>query len=409
MPRAQLLAGAVLLLQLPAAAAGETGFADAVSDGSASVSVRYRYEFADQDGFNEDANASTARLRLNYRSDEWRGWAAFAEFDHVFHIVARDFNSGAGSSPGRTQFPVVADPSGPDLNQLYADYDSGNDWALRIGRQRILLDNERFVGGVGWRQNEQTYDALTFTTGAISATDLSFTYISHVRRIFGDDVAAGKDDVDGYLLNARIRIKDGWSVAPYLYHLDYGDAASAANSTSTIGARLEGRVAAGDGTLALTTEAATQTDAANNPVVFDADYYHAGLVWTRPEYLGFGFGIESLGGSATAGRAFRTPLATLHRFQGWADQFLATPGTGVNDLYAVLSYPAGEWAISAVYHDFSAETGGGDYGSEIDLSATWTIDKRYSLLLKTAFFSADSAAFADTTKAWLQFTATWPE
>lgn len=408
MARPVTLAGtAVLLLPLATAAAGETSFADAVSGGSPTASVRYRYEFVDQDGFAENASASTARLRLNYRTAAWRSWTAFAEFDHVFHVIARDFNSGAGTSPGRTQYPVVADPSGSDLNQLYFDFASGNDWKLRIGRQRILLDNQRFVGGVGWRQNEQTYDALTLTTGAIAGADLSYTYINRVRRIFGDGVAAGKEAIDGHLLNVRVKLNEGWSVTPYLYHLDYDDAASAANSTSTFGVRFEGRVPAGDGALKLAVEAATQSDAGNNPVDFDADYYHADLAWSRPENLGFGFGIESLGGGAAAGGAFRTPLATLHKFQGWADQFLATPDAGISDVYASLSYPAGDWTISAVYHDFSPESGGGDYGSEIDLSAAWTINKRYGLLLKTAFFSADSAAFADTTKAWLQFTATW--
>lgn len=228
-----------------------------------------------------------------------------------------------------------------------------------------------------------------------------------MRRIFGDDVAAGKDRLDGHLLNARIRIDDRWSVVPYLQHLDYDDALRAANSTSTFGVRFEGAMPAGDGTLRLAAEAATQTDTGSNPVDYSADYYHADLAWVRPENLGFGFGIESLGGSTTAGGAFRTPLATLHKFQGWADQFLATPDAGINDVYASLVYPAGDWKLSAVFHDFSAESGGGDYGSEIDLSAAWTIDKRYGLLLKAAVFSADSAAFSDTKKAWLQFTATW--
>lgn len=406
MARLPLFAVATLL-PLAAAAAGDATLADAVSSGSASASVRYRYEFVDQDGFDDNAHASTARLRLNYRTAAWQGWTAFAEFDHVFHVVLRDFNSGAGTSPGRGQYPVVADPSGADMNQLYVDYAPAGDWSARIGRQRILLDNQRFVGGVGWRQNEQTYDALTLKFSGIRQTDLSYTYVNRVRRIFGDDVPAGKESIDGHLLNASIKINERWSVVPYLYHLDYDDAASSANSTATIGVRANGAFAAGDGVLRLVAEVATQSDAGNNPVDYDADYYHADLTWSRPDALGFGFGIESLEGSATAGGAFRTPLATLHKFQGWADQFLATPPAGVNDVYASLSYPAGDWQLRAVFHDFSAESGGGDYGSEVDISAAWSINKRYGLLLKAAFFSADAAAFSDTRKAWLQFTASW--
>ena len=397
----------VLLLPLAAAAAGDATVGEAISAGSATASLRYRFEHVDQDGFAEDANASTARLRLGYGTAAWRRWSAFAEFDHVFHVIARDFNSGAGTSPGRAAYPVVADPDGSDLNQFYLQYSAASDWTLRLGRQRILLDNQRHVGGVGWRQNEQTYDALTLAISTLPQTNLTYSYVNYVRRIFGDGVAAGKQRVDGPLLYARIRIDDGWAVVPYLYHLDYDEIASSANSTSTFGVRLEGTLASGDSAIKLTAEAATQSDAGNNPVDFDADYFHADLAWSRPQNLGFGVGIELLGGSAVAGGAFRTPLATLHKFQGWADQFLATPAAGIQDIYGSLAYPAGDWTVSAIYHDFSAESGGGDYGSEIDIAATWAIDKRYELLFKAAYFSADSSAFSDTTKAWVQFTAAW--
>ena len=401
------IAALLLLPAVASAADGETTLADAITGGSATAAVRYRYEFVDQDGFDDDAHASTARLRLDYRTAKSRGWSAFAEFDHVFHVVARDFNSGAGTSPGRAAYPVVADPSGSDLNQLYLRYDAGTDWTLRAGRQRILLDNQRFVGNVGWRQNEQTYDALTLATSAVSDTELTYVYVNQVRRIFGDRVGAGKERVDGHLLNARIRLNDDWFAVPYLYHVDYDDVSSSANSTSTFGIRVEGNVEAASGAIRLAAEAATQSDAGNNPVGFDAEYFHADITWARPQDLGFGIGIELLGGNADAGAAFRTPLATLHKFQGWADQFLATPDTGIRDLYASLSYPAGDWTLAAIFHDFSAETGGDDYGTELDLSASWTIDKRYGMLFKAAFFASDSAAFADTTKAWVQFTAAW--
>src|SRR3546814_12023345 len=40
--------------------------------------------------------------------------------------------------------------------------------------------------------------------------------------------------------------------------------------------------------------------------------------------------------------AFQTPLATLHKFQGWADLFLTTPSAGVRDLNFTLTkkFPA---------------------------------------------------------------------
>lgn len=397
-----------LLASLPlwaAEAPDNQSIAEAFTAGTANASIRYRYEHVDEDDFDEKANASTARLRLNYRTGKWNDWSAFGEFDNVFHILVRDFNSGAGTSPGRTQYPVIADPSGPDLNQLYVDYSANDSWQLRLGRQRILLDNQRFIGGVGWRQNEQTYDAATLTTAALPKTALSYSYLNYVRRIFGTGSPAGKAPMDSHLLNAKVTINDAWSLVPYFYYLDYRNASSAGLSTATAGLRLSGKLQAGTGELSLVGEVATQSDAADNPVSYDAQYLHVDALWKLNEVVSAGLGFESLGGSSTPGEAFRTSLATLHKFQGWADVFIVTPSAGVEDVYATLKLTAGSWGLTGVYHDFSAETGSADYGSEIDISASRKLGKHYGVLLKAAFFSSDNAEFVDTTKVWLQFTA----
>ncbi len=401
-------AGLLAALLLPQAWAEDgDDLAAALASGDASVGIRYRYEFVDQDGFDDDANASTARLRLNYRTGGWRGWSAFGEFDHTFHVLLRDFNSGAGTTPGRTQYPVVADPSGPDLNQLYVEYSNSNDWRLRIGRQRILLDNQRFVGGVGWRQNEQTYDGLTYSFDATQNVSFAYAYVGWVRRIFGDDVPAGKDDVDHHLFNARVELNDSWTIVPYIYYLDYEDPARAANSTATTGVRATGNVDTGEGNVSITFEVATQSDVADNPVAYDALYWHVDAGWTVSEGLTIGLGYESLGADGGTGQSFRTPLATLHAFQGWADRFLVTPPGGVDDLMFRAVWKIDDWTVTGIYHDFSAESGGGDYGSEFDVSASRKLGERYGLLLKAAFFSGDAPGFPDTNKIWLQFTAAY--
>ncbi len=400
------------LLSPPAASAdgeeGTSGFAAAVTSGEASISGRYRYEHVDQDNGLKDANASTLRLRLNYRTGGWRGWSAFGEFDHVFHVLVDDFNSGAGTSPNRSEYAVVADPDGSDLNQLYFDYSRNDAWSLRAGRQRILLDNQRFVGGVGWRQNEQTYDALTMKTSALERTQLQYSYLNRVRRIFGQTVAAGTERIDGHLVNAKITLSDNVSLTPYLYHLDYADAL--ASSSSTLGARLSGKHPFGSGNATWQAEFARQSDAGDNPVNYDADYAHLSATYTAGNGMSVGLGYELLGADASAGTAFATPLATLHAFNGWADQFLATPAAGLEDLYASFKATAGQWNVTLAYHAFSSDRGGFDYGDEIDVSAARKLGDRYGLLLKSAFFEADASsplANVDTTKVWLQLTASY--
>jgi len=400
-----------LLLPFAASAAEEEGATDlgsAITSGKATISGRYRYEFVDQDNALKNANASTLRLRLNYRTGQWKGWSGFAEFDYVFHLLLDDFNSGAGTSPNRDEYSVVADPKGSDLNQLYLDLDPNDDWKYRFGRQRILLDNQRFVGGVGWRQNEQTFDALTLNTKAISKTTLSYSYVGYVRRIFGETVPAGSERLDGQLFNAKISINDALSVTPYLYYLDYDT--SVANSTATVGARLAGNYGFGSGKLTWLAEFALQSDAGDNPTNYDAGYAHLNGAYTAGNGMSIGLGYEVLGADSGAGTAFRTPLATLHKFNGWADQFLATPAEGLEDAYVNFKMKAGKWNLTFVYHDFSSDTGSFDYGDEFDVSGALKLTDRYGLLLKGAFFSADSSSpliNVDTNKFWLQLTASY--
>jgi len=402
-----------LILPFPVTAAEEEGAADlasAITSGKVTIGGRYRYEFVDQDNALDDADASTLRLRLNYRTGQWNGWSAFAEFDHVFHLVLDDFNSGGGTSPNKGGYSTVADPKGSDLNQMYFDLDPNEDWKLRFGRQRILLDNQRFVGGVGWRQNEQTYDAFTLNTKAVPMTALSFSYLNQVRRIFGQTVPAGKAALDGFLLNGKISVNDGFSVTPYYYLLDYKDAANFANSTGTFGVRLAGNIKAGAGKVTLLGEFASQTDVGDNPNSYDADYAHISALWALENGLSVGLAFESLGADSSAETAFRTPLATGHAFNGWADQFLGTPAGGLEDTYFTVKYKAGKWSLTGVYHNFSSETGSSDYGDEFDVSAGRSLGERYGLLFKGAFFGADSSSpldKVDTNKFWIMLTASY--
>ncbi|MEJ2172225.1 MAG: alginate export family protein [Woeseiaceae bacterium] len=406
-----LALAAFLLLPLAGQAAEEEGATDlgsAITSGKAAISGRYRYEHVDEDNALKNANASTLRLRLNYRTGKWKGWSAFAEFDHVFHVLLDDFNSGGGTSPNRDEYSVVADPDGSDLNQLYFDLDRNDDWKYRFGRQRILLDNQRFVGGVGWRQNEQTYDALTLNTRAISKTTLSYSYVNYVRRIFGQSVPAGKERLDGHLFNAKIAFSDGFSLTPYLYSLDYADAVG--NSSLTFGARAVGSHPFGSGKFTWLAELATQSDTGDNPTSYDADYLHLNAAYAAGNGMTLGLGYEILGSDSSDGVAFSTPLATLHAFNGWADQFLSTPGAGLEDFYATFKFKVAKWNLTAVYHNFSSDTGSFSYGDEIDLSGALKLSDRYGLLLKAAFFGADSSSpltNVDTNKFWIMFTANY--
>lgn len=408
MPSLRFLVHATSLLALflsqMSVAEDAPGLQTALTSGDVGVTLRARYEHVSQDGVADNADALTARLRLNYRTGQWNRLAGFVEYDYVFHALT-DFNSGGGTSPGKLNFPTVADPKGVDLNQLYLDYSANEDFSVRIGRQRILLDNQRFVGGVGWRQNEQTYDALTLTSDAVANTKLSYSYVGNVRRIFGDDVAAGRNSVNTHLLNAKVSVSDGWSVSPYYYRIDNDDVA--AFSTATAGVRVVGSFRVDDNKVGLVAEFATQSDIANNSVNYDANYAHLSAAWEFPSSLSVGIAYELLEGGTSPGMMFRTPLATLHAFQGWADQFLTTPQSGIEDVFATVKFKTGRWSLTGIYHDFSSDVGSTRYGSEVDVSAATKLSDNLSILFKGAFFSGDTPTMEDTSKFWIQFSANY--
>ena len=395
-----IFAMAFFMSAVPVLAADGDSLDVLLDEGKVKLDFRYRYELVDADLFDEDANAHTLRTRLGFQSGVWRGWDFNIEVNDVRHL-SNEFNAGGGTTPDRTEYPVVADPKGTRLNQAYINYTGIEDWGFKIGRQRINLDNQRFVGAVAWRQTEQVFDSGTVAWGNDKA-DFSATYVQWVRRIFGEDSSAGKHRQDGTVfLNGGFATPIG-KLRGYYYLIDNEDAP--AFSTGTIGARLSGKPAINDDwSIRYEAEYARQSDVGNNPVDYSADYFHlAGAAVIG--IFDFGLGWELLGGDDgdQGYAAFRTPLATLHKFNGWADQFLATPTNGLSDFYLTFKATPGDMIFDARLHTFEADSGSDKYGTELDFRAGYKFTDRFRGDLFLAVFDADDAPFQDVTKFWVQ-------
>ena len=372
-----------------------SSISEMLSEGDTSLSFRYRYEFVDQDGVAEDANASTLKSRLTYKSASYNGLTALMEVDNVTVIGDENYRTPTNGNVG---YPIVADPDGTDFNQASLSYTT-DDISATLGRQRILHGGQRFVGGVGFRQNEQTYDALTLSSKAADSVSVNYSYIWNVNRIFGPKdsaVQAKRWESDSHIVYASMSPTKGQSLKGYAYLLDFANAA--ANSSSTYGVEYSGKF---DG-FALNAAYAVQSDYADNPLSYDADYMMAQItVPLKPISVALGYEVL---GSDEGSAAFKTPLATLHKFQGWADKFLGTPANGVEDSYIKLAGKLGPAKVAFFYHDFSADFGGADLGSEIDVVATYPINKGLSVQLKYASYDSDGHA-SDTDKLWFTISA----
>ncbi|MGB0895042.1 MAG: alginate export family protein [Parashewanella sp.] len=364
-----------------AVAADNAGF---LSGSDLKLNFRYRFENVDQDGFAKDAKASTLRSRLSFKSGAVYNVRLNAEVDNVTTIGADDYNDASGVNP-KAQYPVVADPTGTDLNQLNLLY-KNEGLTFTLGRQRINLGNQRFVGGVAWRQNEQTFDGARIQYAINDMFSADYSYIKNVNRIFGPDGA--KDNLRGsfHFVNANVKINKNHKLTGFAYLLNQD---KIDQNNNTYGIDYLGKFGAFKGHASFATQ--TYGD-------FDANYFALdGTV--KISMFNVTLGLEKLG-SDDGKYGFTTPFATAHKFQGFADKFLKTPKNGVNDYYAKVATKLGPVKLAAFYHKLDAVEGNADYGNEFDLVASVKVHKTTTLVAKYANYDAKDLA-TDTSKFWL--------
>ena len=368
---------------------------EALIGGDFKLNLRLRGEIVEQDG-RDTAQAYTGRLRLGYGTKPLYGLSLYAELEDI-RSADEDLYNAAGLN-GEPQKAVVADPEDTELNQAFVRYENPYVGAT-VGRQRTILDDARFVGNVGWRQNEQTYDAYTLTSDWIPDTSIFYSYVDDVNRIFGPD--ANRDfESDSHLLNASYSGLPIGELTAFAYFLDFRNAD--ANSSNSFGVRLSGSQEVAEScSLGYTASYAHQVDAADNPTDYDADYFLVEATLSKKGLGRLGVGYEVLG-SDSGDFAFRTPLATLHAFNGWADLFLVTPNEGLEDLYflAGADLPLGLKSL-VVYHMYFSHNRSRDFGGELDAVVSKKLNEHISILGKLAVFHSDSE-LPKTQKYWLQ-------
>jgi Alginate export len=396
-----LLTGQVWAADAPAAAPAAS-LVEAVRSGKPILNLRPRYEFVDQDGRPEEANAYTLRTLAGWKTGAWKGLSGTMELIDVGRLND-EYNDGQN---GKTQYPVVADPDNTDVNQLYLDWAGLRATNIRAGRQSIKLDNVRFVGNVEFRQVMQVFNGVTAENTSLRNTRLYAGYLGRVKT-----VDTRQHDTDTVLLNARYALSPSETLVGYGYFQDQPDAIAAAGfsgpaptdtSNQIVGLRADGAHSFGDKwKLLYTVEYAKQNDYAGGDARIDAHYQRLGV--------GGQFGSYSLRvdqellSSNDNLYAFQTPLGTNHLFQGWADQFLTTPRQGMRDTFLSASAKIEKAQLLAEYHDFKSDFGSIDFGNEFDIGVTYPLMQKLTGKLEYADYKAgdSTSGKVDTRKFWL--------
>ena len=355
------------------------------------------------------ANGVTSRLRIGLLSPVFHGFQGFAEYEGNL-AMDEDFNS---TINGYTKYSRIPDPEKSELNQLWLSYAGIADTVIKGGRQRIKLDDDRFIGNVGWRQMETTFDSILITHNnqQIFGLTVNAGYIGNVTTF-----TTTTEKIEAPILNLNYKVGDYGNLVGYGYWLDYTEKENANKSSQSYGIRMNNYVKPGDSYkisdnygLVYTAEYSYQTNYGHGIVAYEADRYN--LMGGLAAYnLTFQVAMEQLDGHGV-NKTFDTPLGTNHAFQGWADLFLTTPRNGIRDVFGtvVSSFDRGDIIVTGVYHNFTDDTGKTQYGDEWNASILKKFGKHYSLLAKYAYYSADNyispdAFFAntDTQKVWLQ-------
>ncbi len=369
------------------------------------IDTRLRHEHVEQNGLRDDADAVTARIRAGLQVTEGP-WSALAEAQGNLAIVGKYYDGLQGSATSR---PQIADPQSIALYRAQLQYRSAP-LTVTAGRQRIQLEDERFVGAAGIRNNGQTFDAVRAEIVPVTGVKADVTYAWGVRTIWGiDGFGARPQAVGGDNIFATL----GWAspigtLSGFAYLVDQDEAPVQGYrlSSQSYGVRLAGSRKVGKATVAWQASHARQSDYHRNPNDYRADYWLADVAvdLAGPK---LGAGYEVLGADrGTALTSFQTPLSSIFKFQGWADKFTTTPADGIRDLYASAGWG---WkqvgtlknvSVQAIYHRFESDRLVRHYGNEIDLLASAKLGRTVASV-RYADYDADLFA-TNTRKLWLQ-------
>ncbi len=336
--------------------------------------IRPRYEFVD-DG-NKDhsnANAYTARTKLKVTGKllDIDGLTASVGIISVNNFGSHTYNAKDGHNyrGGDKPYAVVLDPQKAIMSNAEINY-TFDKTTLHAGRGQVNLDNQRFIGTVGWRQLERSYDSIFVANNSIKNLSVLAAWVYGFQGVNDSETV----DTNTVLLNAAYTVMPELKVTAYDYMI--------AGTHDTYGLALTGKVKVDIAKLNYRAEYALQKDSTmeihDSDGKADASYYNLDLGANVNGILA-GVNYEFLSGDGDgAGNdtAFTTPLATGHKFNGWADKFLTTPTGGLKDFNVRLGYKAkGFGKLLAIYHDFTADEDMADaksgttddLGSEIDI------------------------------------------
>jgi hypothetical protein len=397
----------IVALGLSTPASGAEGEDDIrnMGAGRLSVELRPRYNHIDESDKPRTTEGGTGRAIVGWRGAPFDGLRLAVEAIHAERIGPKRYNDDPAllaASP----YPLLPDPRYTGVNQAYVEYEGVETVRVRLGRQGVRMDNERWVSDNDFRQLPQLFDGITVAHTGFANTRLTAGYFRRVRTTSGE-----RDALKLTLLNAAWNPAPGQALAAYGYFHD--QAANGAftgfadNSYRVLGARAEGSVTRiGEIEFPYLAEIAQQKNYAGGDARIDARYWRLGAgVGARAWTARFDYEVK---GSNQGLYGLQMPLTDFYAFNGWTLHFFNTPRTGLRDRWLTARYALGDFTVYGEAHRFRSDFGAVDLGRELDVGLTYEWSEHCVVRLQHAKYDPGAGTpDASIRKTWLTLTFTY--
>jgi Alginate export len=380
------------------------GIADSISRGRFTLELRPRYNRIDESDKPLRTEGGTVRLVAGIETAPLQMTRVVLEGIHANHLDPH-FNvdpANINSSP----YPLLPDPRYTGFNRVYLEYQGLEDARIRAGRQRVRLDNQRWISDNDFRQVPQLFDGAQAVYTGLANAELYAAYFGRVRNTSGVT-----NELDLTLLHAAWNPAPAHYLSAYAYFHDQAQNGAftgfANNSYRVIGIRWVGSAARWLGwsavDLPFEAEFATQRAHAGGDARIDANYWRVGggIAW-RETVARVDYEVKE----SNDGRyAVQMPLTDFYAFNGWTLHFYNTPRQGLRDGWATLRQGWRDFTLFAEYHRFRSDFGGIGFGRELDVGLTYAWNENTTLRLQHARYDPGAATTDPRIrKSWITFT-----
>jgi hypothetical protein len=373
--------------------------AEALANGRFSLELRPRYNVIDESDKPLRTEGGTVRAVGGWRSAPFHGVRFAFEAIHADHFGPRRFND-SGAAIASSPYPLLPDPRYTGVNQAYLDYAGTDALRVRLGRQLVRLENQRWVSDNDFRQTPQVFDGVSATYAGLANTTLSARHFRRVRTTSGE-----VNDLRLTLLQAAWNPARGHALGAYavLHDQPYNGARTgfADSSYRVAGVRAEG-VAARLGAVEVPylAEYARQRRHAGGDARVKGGYWRAGAGLATPDWtVRYDHEVKE---SNAGVYGVQMPLTDFYAFNGWTLHFFNTPRQGLRDQWLTARYALGDFTLYAEGHRFRSDYGNIDFGREVDIGVTYAGGEHWTVRLQYARYDPGPATpDPDVRKTWL--------